>query len=63
MTNKQKWDIALQEYIHESDILEKAISHFSLFVILNLSFINKILVLFIWEKKHFKSRKVCSDRH
>ena len=24
MTNKQKWDIALQEYIHESDILEKA---------------------------------------
>ena len=24
MTNKQKWDIALQEYIHESDILEKS---------------------------------------
>ena len=24
MTNKEKWDIALQEYIHESDNLEKA---------------------------------------
>lgn len=24
MTNKEKWDIALQEYIYESDILEKA---------------------------------------